>query len=56
MVARDMREHRRCSHRMTTKTAENPATVRISVGSENEKKQSKLCLTTDLTTYTTTIQ
>ena len=37
------------------KAAENPSTVRISGGSENEKKQSKMCLTTDLTTYTTTI-
>ena len=48
-------EHRRCSHRAKAKTAENPSTVRISGGSENEKKQSKMCLTTDLTTYTTTI-
>jgi len=41
---------------MTTTTAESPSTVRISGGSENEKKQSKMCLTTDLTTYTTTIK
>ena len=55
MVARLLWEHRRYSHRMTTKTAENPSTVRISGGSENEKKRSKMCLTTDLTTYMTTI-
>ncbi|MGN0493133.1 MAG: hypothetical protein ACI4F7_05735 [Acutalibacteraceae bacterium] len=48
-------EHRPYSHRMTTKTAENPLTVRISGGSENEKQRSKMCLTTSLTTYTTTI-
>ena len=55
LVARVVWEHRRCSHRAKAKTAENPSTVRISGGSENEKKQSKMCLTTDLTTYTTTI-
>ena len=55
MVARLVWEHRRCSHRTKAKAAENPSTVRISGGSENEKKQSKMCLTTDLTTYTTTI-
>ena len=55
MVARLVWDHRRCSHRTKAKTAENPSTVRISGGSENEKKQSKMCLTTDLTTYTTTI-
>lgn len=55
LVARVVWEHRRCSHCMTTTTAESPSTVRISGGSENEKKQSKMCLTTDLTTYTTTI-
>ncbi|WP_256443646.1 hypothetical protein [Acetivibrio sp. MSJd-27] len=41
---------------MTTTTAESPSTVRILGGLENEKKQSKMCLTTDLTTYTTTIK
>ena len=56
LVARLLWEHRRCSHRTKAKTAENPSTVRISGGSENEKKQSKMCLTTDLTTYTTTIK
>ena len=55
LVARLLWEHRRCSHRTEAKTAENPSTVRISGGSENEKKQSKMCLTTDLTTYMTTI-
>lgn len=55
MVARLLWEHRRCSHRAKEKTAESPLTVRISGGLENEKKQSKMCLTTDLTTYTTTI-
>ena len=50
--ARVVWEHRRCSHRTKAKTAENPSTVRISGGSENEKKRSKMCLTTDLTTYT----
>ena len=52
LVARLLWEHRRCSHRTKAKTAESPSTVRISGGSENEKKQSKMCLTTDLTTYT----
>lgn len=55
LVARDIWEHRRCSHCMTTTTAESPSTVRILGGLANEKRQSKLCLTTDLTTYTTTI-
>lgn len=55
LVARVVWEHRRCSHRTKAKTAENPSTVRISGGSENEKKQSKMCLTTYLTTYSTTI-
>ena len=53
--ARDIWEHRRCSHRAKAKTAENPSTVRISGGSGNDKWQSNLCLTTDLTTYMTTI-
>ena len=48
-------EHRQCSHRLSVATAESPLNVQISGGSENEKKQSKMCLTTDLTTYTTTI-
>lgn len=56
LVSRLIWVHRRCSHRTKAKTAENPSTVRISGGSENEKKQSKMCLTTDLTTYTTTIE
>ena len=55
MVARLLWEHRRCSHRAKAKTAENPSTVRILGGLENEKKRSKMCLTTDLTTYMTTI-
>ena len=55
LVARLLWEHRRYSHRMTTKTAENHSTVRISGGTENKKQRSKMCLTTDLTTYTTTI-
>ena len=37
MVARLVWEHRRCSHRTKAKAAENPSTVRISGGSENEK-------------------
>jgi len=45
-----------CSHRAKAKTAENPSTVRISGGTENKKWRSKMCLTTDLTTYTTTIK
>ena len=56
LVSRLIWVHRRCSHRTKAKTAENPSTVRISGGSENEKKQSKMCLTTELTTYTTTIE
>ena len=55
LIARLLWEHRRCSHRAKAKTAENPSTVRISGVSENDKRQSKLCLTTDLTTYMTTI-
>ena len=51
LVARDVWEHRRCSHCTKAKTAENPSTVRISGGLANEKRQSELCLTTDLTTY-----
>ena len=41
LIARRIWEHRRCSHRTKAKTAENPSTVRISGGSENEKKAVK---------------
>ena len=41
LVARQFWEHRRCSHRTKAKTAENPSTVRISGGSENEKSSQK---------------
>ena len=51
LVGRLLWEHRRCSHCMTTTTAESPSTVRISGGTENKKQRSKMCLTTDLTTY-----
>ena len=53
--ARVVWEHRRCSHRTKAKTAESLSTVRISGGTENKKQRSKMCLTTDLTTYMTTI-
>jgi hypothetical protein len=52
---RDIWEHRRSSHRTKAKIAESPSTVRISGGTENKKWRSKMCLTTDLTTYMTTI-
>ena len=56
MVARVVWEHRQCSHRLSVATAESPLNVQILGGLANEKRQSKLCLTTDLTTYTTTIK
>lgn len=55
LVSRLVWEHRRCSHRTKAKIAESPSTVRISGGLENKKQRPKMCLTTDLTTYTTTI-
>lgn len=56
LVARVVWEHRLVSPHTKSKTAESPSTMRISGGSENEIKRSKMCLTTDLTTYTTTIK
>lgn len=53
--ARDIWEHRQCSHRLSVATAESPLTVRFLDGMENKKWRSKMCLTTDLTTYMTTI-
>ena len=55
LVARLLWEHRLCLHHTKAKTAENPLTVRFLDGMENKKWRSKMCLTTDLTTYTTTI-
>ena len=55
LIERRIWEHRRSSHRTKAKIAESPSTVRISGGTENKKQRSKMCLTTDLTTYTTTI-
>ena len=52
MVARVVWEHRRSSHRTKAKIAESPSTVRFLDGMENKKWRSKMCLTTDLTTYT----
>lgn len=43
-------------HLPKAKTAESPSTVRISGGMENKKQRPKMCSTTDLTTYTTTIK
>ena len=55
LVARVVWEHRRSSHRTKAKIAESPSTVRFLDGMENKKWRSKMCLTTDLTTYMTTI-
>lgn len=54
--ARDIWEHRTSLHHQKIKIAENPLTVRISGSLQKSKKQSNLCLTTYLTTYTTTIE
>ena len=55
LVSRLVWEHRQCSHRLSVATAESPLTVRFLDGMENKKWRSKMCLTTDLTTYMTTI-
>ncbi len=56
LVGRHIWEHGTSLHHPKIKTAENPLIVRISGSLQKTKKQSNLCLTTYLTTYTTTIK
>lgn len=49
-------EHRASLQHPKRKTVESPLIMRISDSLSKLKKQSKLCLTTYLTTYTTTIK